>query len=131
MSAASDFLENALLNHVLGGSTYTQPADIYVALMKASAQDNNSGSGQEVSGGSYARQIVTFGAASSGTSTNTNELTFEALSGVSATPISHIALYDASTAGNLLFHGALTTPKTVADGEDAVIRVGQLTISLA
>lgn len=130
MSAASDYLENALLDHVLGNSSFTQPANRYVALFTASPNDDNSGTGSELSGGSYARQSVTFGAAASGTTSNTNELTFSSLNGVSATAISHLGIYDASTGGNLLFHGSLTTPKTVADGEDAVIRVGQITLTL-
>jgi hypothetical protein len=131
MAAASDYLENKVIDHVLGkgARNFTSPAALFVALSKTSFTDTGTG-GTELTGGSYARQAVTFNAASGGIATNTADLSFTNLNGVSSTPISHMGIFDASTGGNLLFHGALTTSKTVADGEDAVIRAGQLTVAL-
>ena len=70
----SDYLENALLDHVLGTTSYSQPT-IYVALYTTAPTD--AGGGTEVSGGSYARVAVSaWDAASSGASENTNDVTF-------------------------------------------------------
>lgn len=55
--------------------------------------------GTEVTGGSYARQAVTWGAAASGATTNTGALTIPIPAG--STP-ALLGYYDASTAGNLL-----------------------------
>lgn len=55
--------------------------------------------GTEVTGGSYARQAITFGAASAGTCSNTGALVIPVPAGV--TPMV-ACLYDALTAGNRL-----------------------------
>ena len=68
MSEISTYLENALINATLRNTTYTSVATVYVSLWTSDPTD--AGSGTEVSGGSYARQAVTFGAPSSGVSTN-------------------------------------------------------------
>ena len=56
--AVSDYLENALLNHVFRGVAYTAPTAIYLALYTSDPTDANTGT--EVSSGGYARQQVTF-----------------------------------------------------------------------
>lgn len=129
MAAASDYLEDALLDHILGVASYTAPANLYLALATESFADDGSGAG-ELAGGSYARQVVTFNASSGGIATNDADVTFTNLNGVSVTPISHYGIFDASSGGNLIIHGAMTSAKTVADGEDAVIRAGQLSVQM-
>ena len=130
MSAASDYLENAVLDHVLGNTTYTQPSTLYIGLWTA---DNGLESGtltSEVSGGSYARETVTFDTAASGSSSNTATVTFPAATANWGT-ITHVAVMDAATSGNVLFHGAVTTSKTIESGDTFQISAGNLTISLA
>ena len=63
--AMSDYLENKLTDHVFSGTAYTAPTTIYIALFTSACSD--SATGTEVSGGSYARQAVTWAAASAGT----------------------------------------------------------------
>ena len=72
MAEISNFLENAIINATLRNTTYTSPATVYVGLFTSDPTD--AGSGTEVSGGSYARTAVTFGAPSNGTSTNSAAL---------------------------------------------------------
>lgn len=130
MSAASDYLENRVLDHVLKNTAYTQPTNLYIGLWTA---DNGLESGtltSEVSGGSYARQLVTFGAASGGSASNSATVTFPAATANWGT-ITHVAVMDAVTAGNVLFHGAVTTSKTIESGDTFQISSGNLTISLA
>ena len=128
MASLSNYLENELLDHALGTGSFTAPSNVYMALFTSDPTD--AGSGTEVSGAGYARQLVTFGAASSGSVTNSSAEVFTASGGTFGT-VTHTALYDASTSGNLLFHGALATAKTVTDGESLTIAIGAFTIALA
>lgn len=119
MSAKSDYLENALVNHVLRNVAYTSPATVYVALFTTTPTEAgvtpNFG-GVEVSGGSYVRVAATFGAPSGGSVTNSGSIAFPSATTGWGT-ITHFAIIDASTGGNMLYYGALTTAKTVASGD--------------
>ena len=132
MSAATNYLENEVLDHILGEGArdFTSPATLYIGLFTAVA-DGEAGSVTEVSGNGYARTAVNFNAASGGSSTNNGAVTFPTASGGNWGTITHAGVYDASTAGNLLFYGALTVNKTVTDGDTFQIADTQLTISLA
>jgi len=126
MAAMSDFLENAILNDwLLGGSARTRPTSLTIKLY-TSATDDASG-GTEVSGGSYAATAVTFGAASGGVATNSADVTFPTATAGWGT-ISHLAINDNS--GNRLFHGALTTSKTVTTNDVFKIPSGSLSVTL-
>ena len=127
MSAMSDYLENAVLDHVLRNTAYTAPTTVYVALFTTSPGE--SGSGTEVSGGAYVRKAVTFGAAASGQISNSLDLEFDQATASWGT-VSHIGIMDASTAGNLLFHGALAVSKAIDSGDIFRIVTGELTVSL-
>lgn len=130
MSAASDYLEDALLDHVLGGTTFTQPATLYVGLYTANTGLETNSPSAEVSGGSYARQSITFDAASGGSADSAATVTFPAATANWGT-ITHVAVTDASSAGNVLFYGAVTSSKTIETGDTFQISAGNLTISLA
>ena len=130
MSAASDYLELKVLDHVLGNTTYTPATNLYLGLW---TQDDGLEAGtvtSEISGGSYAREVITFDAAASGSSANTSTVTFTTATGNWGT-ITHVAVMDAATAGNVLFHGAVTTSKTIETGDTFQVSAGNLTISLA
>jgi len=130
MSAASDYLENEVLDHVLGNGAYTPAATIYVGLWTADDGLESGTLTSEVSGGSYARQSITFDAATGGSADSAATVTFPAATANWGT-ITHVALMDASTAGNVLFHGSVTTSKTIESGDTFQISAGNLTISLA
>lgn len=129
MGSFSDYLENKVLDHVTGKTSYTKPTS-YVALYTAAPSD--AGGGTEVSGGSYAR-VATAGAdwnaASSGSVSNAAALTFPTASGSWGT-VTHFGLFDASTTGNLLAWGSLTTSKSVGSGDTAQFAIGSLTLTL-
>jgi hypothetical protein len=123
----SNYLENALLDHVLGSKSYTKPSSLYVALYTANPTDNDTAT--EVSGSGYARQKVTFGTASNGSISNSADITFPVATG-SWGIVSHIGIRDASTGGNLLFSGALSSSQTIVANNQLIIKAGQLTITL-
>jgi hypothetical protein len=126
VAAISDYLENALINAVLRNTAYTSPATVYLALYTTATTD--AGGGTEVTGGSYARQAVTFGAPSNGVSTNSAAVSF---TGMPAATVTHAGIRDALTGGNLLFHGALTASKTVGAGDTLTFAIGDISASIA
>ncbi len=128
MSAMSDYLENEILDHILGTGAYTMPATVYVGLSTGSFNDDNSGT--ELTGNNYARKAITFGAAASGTASNSAAVEFNAATGSWGT-VSHFGLFDASTAGNLLIHGALTASKVIETGDILKIAIGDMDITAA
>lgn len=129
MSAASNYLENKVLDHVLRVASYSQPSALYVGLFTASTGLETNSPSAEVSGGSYARTAVTMGAASSGSSTNSGTVTFPAATANWGT-VTHVAIMDAATSGNVLFWGAATASKTIETGDTFQISASNLTISL-
>lgn len=143
MAALSDFAENKIIDWlfraqaigITGASAAagTGPANLYVALFTVTPTDSTGGT--EVTGGNYARQTVVSGlttwngthgnttgasSGSTGTTSNANAVVFpvpsaSAYSGV----VNGVGVFDAITAGNLLFYSALGTPKTVNQNDAA------------
>lgn len=128
MAAMSNYLENALINAVLRNTSYTSPSVVYVGLYTSDPTDANTGT--EVSGGSYARKAVTFGAPSNGASSNSALIEFNQATANWGT-VTHMGILDASTSGNLLFHGALTSSKTIENGDVFKFDASSLSVTLA
>lgn len=127
MGAMSDYLEVKILEHVLKHVAYTSPTTVYLALFTVAPTDSTSGT--EVTGGSYARQAETFGSAVSpgGTIANSAAVNYTNLP---ACTIVGGAVMDALTSGNVLFYGALNTPRTVTAGDNLTVAIGDHTVSV-
>lgn len=137
MGAASNYLENKLLDHVLTATSFSQPSR-YLALF-----NNTSGSAAtnleagtltdevSTSGTAYARKAVTFAAASGGSSATNATVTFDTAT-ASWGSITHVAVVDSDVegSGNVLFWGAVTTAKTIDTGDTFQVSSGNLTVSL-
>ena len=128
MAEMSNFLEDALINATLRNTTYTSVATVYVSLWTSDPTD--AGSGTEVSGGSYARTAVTFGAPSNGTSLNNADVVFPTATASWGT-VGWIGINDAATSGNLLYHTALDLAKTIDSGDIFKIATGNLSVQLS
>lgn len=128
MAEMSNYLENALINGTIRGTTYTAPSTVYVGLYTSDPTDANSGT--EVSGGSYARTSVTFGAPSNGAALNSAAVEFPQATADWGT-VGWIGILDASTSGNLLYHTALDVSKTISNGDIFKIAIGSLSVTLA
>jgi len=124
----SDYLENEILDHILGTGAYTMPATVYVGLSTGSFGDDNSGT--ELTGNNYSRVSATFSAAASGTTSNSAAIEFAAATGSWGT-VSHFGIFDAASAGNLLIHGAFTASKAIESGDILKISAGDLDITAA
>lgn len=127
----SNYLEDKLLDHVLGGGDYTRPATVYVALYTTAPTD--SGGGTEVSGGDYTRVAVTnnstnWPAASGGAKSNGADITFPQATAGWGTVVA-AGILDNSTGGNLLYYGNLTVSKTVNAGDTFRFHTGNFTVT--
>lgn len=130
MSALSDYAEKLVLDWLMTTGSATRPSAWYVALYTAAPSD--SGGGTEVSTGGYSRKSVTFNAASTpgGTTSNSNIVSWTA-AGANYGTVTHVGIFDASTGGNLLWQGGLSSSKTVNDGDTIQFSAGNLTLTLA
>lgn len=128
----SDFSENEILDHLLGAATYTAPATLYLAVFTAVPTD--AGGGTEVTGGSYARLAVTnnatnFPASVAGAKSNGAVLDMVTASASWGTVVAY-ALFDASSAGNMIGWADLASPVLINNGDTLRFAAGALTYSL-
>lgn len=130
MAALSNHLEKLLLDWSMTAGAATRPTAWFLALYTAAPSD--AGGGTEVSAGGYARQAIAFGAAATpgGTTSNTAAVEYTA-SGAAYGTVTHIGIFDASTSGNLLWHGAMTTSRTIGDGDTLSFAIGDVELTLA
>lgn len=120
----SNYLENKLLDAVFNNTSYAAGGDPYISLHTANPGETGT---SEVSGGSYARIQVAFGAASSGSVTNTGNIDFTSMP---AATVTHVGVWDAVSAGNHLWNGPLTSSVGVSAGATFRIAASNLTVSL-
>lgn len=129
MAGFSTYLQQEVLDHIVGKTAYTMPT-AYIALYTAAPTD--AGGGTEANYTGYARKATAGSdwAAASGTlATNATVLAFPACTGGSNT-ITHFGLFDAGSGGNLLLWGALTASLAVSAGITPEIAIGALDITL-
>ena len=131
MSSFTDYTENLVLTWLFTSSSATRPTAWYVGLFTAAPSDT--GGGTEVTGNAYAR-VATGTISVSGTSpttaTNSAAIEFAAASGGNWGTVTHAAIFDASTSGNMLAWAALTTSRTINDGDVFRIPASSLTVTL-
>lgn len=133
-SGKSDYLKNAVLNGVLGGSAFSLPGTVYLALSTATFSSASTGASMtEVSGGSYARVAVTnnstnWPAASGGTKASGAVFTFPTATGSWGT-VTSVYIVDASSSGNILYGCDLTSSRSIASGDTASFASGAITLT--
>lgn len=143
MSAMSNYLENKLIDEIFRGQAFTVPTTLYIGLLTAAPTD--AGGGTEVTGGAYARASIasslanwagtqstgstTASSGTGGTTSNNTTINFPTPTATWGT-VTHFGIYDATTAGNLLFWGALTTAKTVNIGDIVQFPAASLSFTL-
>jgi hypothetical protein len=130
MSSLTDYAEKLVLDWLMTTGTATRPTTWYIGLFTAAPSD--AGGGTEVSTGGYARQAVAFNAAASpgGTTSNSGAVSFTA-AGANWGTITHFAIFTASTAGNMLWEGPLTSSRVINDGDTLTWNIGSLNLTLA
>lgn len=145
MSQASDYLENKLVDQLFRAQAAPTTTTLYVALFTAAPSD--SGGGTEVTGNAYARVAVVSAltawagtqsagstVASTGTGGQTSNnaiLTFPTPTPSGWGTVTHMALFDAASSGNLIVWGALTVSKTINAGDAVTFPIASLTVTIA
>jgi hypothetical protein len=127
MAEFTNYLENKLLDHVLRNVSYTSPTTAYVGLFTDAPDDT--GAGTEITGNSYARVSLSVTTAADGIVTSSANVTFPQATGDWGT-VSHIAIFDSLTSGNMLMYTDLTTSKVIGNGDIFQISSGNLTVTL-
>lgn len=130
MTAFSNYLENELLDHTLRNASFTSPTTVFISLYTTDPTDADSGNEVAVSG--YDRFEVSaalggFTTASGGSCRNSEAWEFVTATTAWGT-ITHFGIHDATAAGNLLYHGALSSSKVV--GTDDIVRFPAGTLSV-
>jgi hypothetical protein len=90
-----------ILDHMLRNQAFTPPATVYCSLHTGHPGETGS---NEVVGGSYARQAISWNAAAGGAMTNSAALDF---AGMPAVTVTHFGIWDADPGGNFLWWGQL------------------------
>jgi len=129
MAELSTYMEDRIVNF-MRNVAITGEAAVYVGLWTADDGLEANTQTSEVSGGDYARELAGLSVSSDGTSSNEADITFTTATGDWGT-ITHVALLDAITAGNVIMHSALDASKTVNSGDTFKINTGDLDVTIA
>lgn len=121
----TDVGENRALDWLTQNSVTAPTSTLKVRLTTAAGSD--SAAGTEVTGGTYTPQTVTFGAASSGATSNAGTLTFTLMP---ACTVDGLEVWDSHGTPVRWWWGTLTTPRTVLAGDTFEIAAGDLDLSL-
>ena len=124
----SNYLENKVLDHVFGGTSYTPAGTLYLSAHTANPDEDGSGTEVSTSGTAYARQAVTFSVTGNVASTSADVEYATATANYGT--VTHIAVWDASTGGNMLGYASLTSSKVIETGDAFRVSSGDFTISL-
>lgn len=120
----SSYLRSKVVKHNTGKAAFTMPTTLYLALY--TSDPTLADVGTEVTGGSYARQAVTWGTEASGVIANSVAIN---ITNMPACTVTHWALRDASSAGNLLYFAPMDLPVVVNGGDAFPVAIGNLSVA--
>jgi len=135
MSAASNYLENALINAICRGVAFTSPSKTYVALHTANPGETGNNEVSTAAYPSYTRQDAAKGgtqadawtAPTDGVVKNALQLIWAMYDGSAPLTVTHFSVWDAETGGNLLFYAQLASARTINNGDVFVADAQKLT----
>jgi len=124
----SNFLETEILDHVFAGAAYTAPTTHYLALFTAAPGETGGGTEVTTVGTAYARETVAF-TTTGNTTSNTAAVEYETATAAFGT-VTHVGVFDALTAGNLMAYAALSSSKAIDSGDVFRVPAADLDITL-
>jgi hypothetical protein len=122
---------NLLLNFELGGAVVTASSPVQRALGLATGTPVIGTFVEIGTGSGYSRIVATFGSASGGTSTNSNNMTFGPFSAACTIQGMHLWDTTAATAGNNLRFGTVTAARAISSGDSVIFNAGSLVCTLS
>ena len=126
----SNYLANATINATTRGVPYAPPVKVYVSLYTTDPTKDDTGLEVSGSGGTYSREELKLGMPFDGVSTNENLMQWNTATtdwGV----ITHVAIHDSETGGNMLYYTPLEVPKNIEIGDQFQITVSNLKLTLS
>ena len=118
----SNYAENKILDHTTGTAAWTMPTNVYIKLhLGDPGEDATSNAAVEDT-----RKVSAWDAAASGAITTSATIEWTNVS--TTETYTHWSAWDASTAGNALWTGALSAPAAVTAGD--TFQITTLTLSL-
>lgn len=138
MSAASNYLENKLIDHIYRGIAYTAPTKTFIALHTANPGETGVSEVTTAAYPAYARQDAAKGGAQSsawtapsdGVSRNALQLIYPMYDGSGPMTVTHFSIWDAQTGGNMLSYAPLSTARTINNGDVFVVDAQKLTVQV-
>lgn len=135
MSAASNYLENALINAITRGVAFTSPAKTFVALHTSNPGETGNNEVNTTAYPAYRRQDASLGGdqadawtpPNDGVVKNANQMIYAMYDGAAPLTVTHFSVWDAQTGGNMLFYAPLTSPRTINNGDVFVVDAQKLT----
>lgn len=127
MSLSNTF-ETHTLNYLFTSTSVTRPTAWYVALFTSNPAEDASGTEVSTSGTAYARQSASF-TVSGNTASNSAAIEFPTATASYGT-VTHIGVFDAASAGNLIAYAALTTSKAIDTGDVLRVPASDLDITM-
>ncbi len=130
-----NYLEKKVQDYVFGKVAFTPPDTLYIAFSRADPTDDDSGLDEPVGNG-YERKAIANNKTTFTNATDPNGIISNAIEISSALAtgswgeITHIAIMDALSNGNMLGHADIPIPKTVSDGDTLTFKAGELDITL-
>jgi len=118
----SNYAELKILDHTTGTASWTMPSGVYVKLHTGDPGE----AGTSNAATEATRKVITFSAAASGSIASAATIEWTNVS--TTETYSHWSLWDASTSGNCLWTGALSSSAAVTAGD--TFQITSLTLSL-
>lgn len=136
MSQATDYLEGQLIAHLFRTASFAKPTVLAFALFTAAPGE--AGGGTEVTGGSYARAqrnpLDANWSAPTGGNGQTSNVADIAFAAPTANwgVVTHTAVFDAASAGNMLVYATLAQSRIINNGDQAPsFAAGAFTVTIA
>lgn len=125
----SNWWKLACINAALRGVAVSIPGPLYIALYTSAPTDGDTGA--EVSGGGYARRVVSFKepvlSDRRAVTESAADISFPTASADWGL-VTHIGIRTAATGGTLIYHGAVKTPRTVQTNDTLRFLAGQIKV---
>lgn len=118
----SNYAELKILDHATGRASWTMPTTVYIKLHTGDAGED----GTTNAAANTTRKSASWNAASSGSISTSATIEWTNVSNTET--YSHWSAWDASTAGNCLWTGALSSSAAVTAGD--TFQITSLTLSL-
>ncbi|MCW2917655.1 MAG: hypothetical protein JWN52_5723 [Actinomycetia bacterium] len=124
MANLTTTFDNKILDHINLVASYTPTTPLKLALVTVAGSAGSAGT--EVTGGSYARQTITFASAASGSAANSNTITYAAMP---ACTVVGVEIWDNAGTPVRLWFGTITS-RTFLAGDSFSFAASSVTVSL-